>query len=144
MKSLLQLMGAAENGRDVLYFTFGDEKLRDDIFDVFTLLKNKNVSVGSLYNVSYEKMHFWLLYYSLNSKFGRSHNNRLQFDRCKIPLDGFFWDSNHFFFLDGFPFVKERWCKIEIVILLFYIRIAWLSLKVCPITYLHLTQNVIM
>lgn len=58
LKSLLQLMGAAENGRDVLYFTFGDEKLRDDIFDVFTLLKNKNVSVGSLYNVSYEKMHF--------------------------------------------------------------------------------------
>ena len=61
LKSLLQLMGAAENGRDVLYFTFGDEKLRDDIFDVFTLLKNKNVSVGSLYNVSYEKMHFVLL-----------------------------------------------------------------------------------
>ena len=59
-------MGAAENGRDVLYFTFGDEKLRDDIFDVFTLLKNKNVSVGSLYNVSYEEMHFLLLYYSLN------------------------------------------------------------------------------
>ena len=51
-------MGAAENGRDVLYFTFGDEKLRDDIFDVFTLLKNKNVSVGSLYNVSYEKNAF--------------------------------------------------------------------------------------
>jgi len=51
LKSLLQLMGAAENGRDVLYFTFGDEKLRDDIFDVFTLLKNKNVSVGSLYNI---------------------------------------------------------------------------------------------
>ena len=24
--------------------------------------------------------------------FGRSHNNRLQFDRCKIPLDGFFFE----------------------------------------------------
>ena len=59
-------MGAAENGRDVLYFTFGDEKLRDDIFDVFTLLKNKNVSVGSLYNVSNEFL--IILYYSLNSK----------------------------------------------------------------------------
>ena len=53
MPGVLQLMGAAENGRDVLYFTFADEKLRDDIYDVFTLLKNRNVTVGALYNVSY-------------------------------------------------------------------------------------------
>ena len=58
MKSLLQLMAAAENGRDVLYFTFGDEKLRDEIFDVFTMLKSRKVSVGSLYNVSYRCKHF--------------------------------------------------------------------------------------
>ena len=57
--------------------------------------------------------------------FGQSHNNQLRFDRFKIPLDGFFWDSNLFFFLDGSPFVRGSWCKIplggvsfEIVILL--------------------------
>ena len=66
LKSLLQLMAAAENGRDVLYFTFGDEKLRDDIFDVFTLLKNKNVTVGALYNVSHSS--FWLKKFPSNDK----------------------------------------------------------------------------
>ena len=45
----------------------------------------------------------------------------------------FFWDSNLFFFLDGFPFVRGSWCKImlggvsfEIVFLLFYIQI-WIA-----------------
>merc|ERR1712083_6940 len=57
LKSLIQLMGAAENGRDVLYFTFADEKLRDDIYDVFTLLKSRNITVGALYSmlISYWK-----------------------------------------------------------------------------------------
>ena len=81
-------MGAAENGRDVLYFTFGDEKLRDDIFDVFTLLKNKNVSVGSLYNVSYEKMHFWLLYSCNNIT-----TTLIQISR--LFYFGFFSKTNH-------------------------------------------------
>ena len=51
LKSLIQLMAAAENGRDTLYLTFGDEKLRDDLTDIYNLLVSKNVSVGSLYNV---------------------------------------------------------------------------------------------
>lgn len=51
LKSLLQLMAAAENARDVLYFTFGDDELRNDIFDMYTLLKNKEVTVGALYKV---------------------------------------------------------------------------------------------
>lgn len=52
LKSLIQLMAASQNGRDILYFTFGDEKLRDEIYDIFLLLKNRNVNIGRLYNVS--------------------------------------------------------------------------------------------
>ena len=47
-------MAAAQNGRDLLYFTFGDNQLRDEIYDVFTLLKNKNVNIGALYKVTFK------------------------------------------------------------------------------------------
>ena len=80
LKSLIQLMAAAENGnltkkstlslgmvyliknylicfsptlgRDLLYFTFGDEDLRDKIFDTYTLLIDNSITVGMLYQVS--------------------------------------------------------------------------------------------
>ena len=40
-------------GRDLLYFTFGDEDLRDKIFDTYTLLIDHSITVGVLYQVSY-------------------------------------------------------------------------------------------
>lgn len=46
LKSLLQLLSAAQAKRDVAYFTFGDTKLRDSIYDMHTFLKNKNATVG--------------------------------------------------------------------------------------------------
>lgn len=39
-------MSAAQAKRDVAYFTFGDIKLRDSIFDMYTFLKNKKATVG--------------------------------------------------------------------------------------------------
>ena len=52
MKSVIQLMAAAENKRDLLYFTFGDEKLRDQIFETYSLLVDHSITVGTLYKVS--------------------------------------------------------------------------------------------
>ena len=44
-------MVAAVTGRDIAYFTFGDVKLRDDVYNMYCFLREKNVSVGSLYKM---------------------------------------------------------------------------------------------
>ena len=44
-------MAASENDRDVLYFTFGDEELRDEIYSMYQLLTNANITVGKLYQI---------------------------------------------------------------------------------------------
>ncbi len=51
LKSLIQLMAAAVAGRDVAYFTFGDERLRDDVFAMYTVLLEKRIKVGMLYKI---------------------------------------------------------------------------------------------
>ena len=51
LKALIQLMAAAETNRDMCYFTFGDETLRDSIFDMYSILRKKDVTVGKLYNI---------------------------------------------------------------------------------------------
>ena len=51
LKCLLQLMAAAKAGRDVVYFTFGDRTLRDDLFDMYSLLKMKSITVGFLFKL---------------------------------------------------------------------------------------------
>ncbi|XP_022175441.1 poly(ADP-ribose) glycohydrolase isoform X1 [Myzus persicae] len=48
LKSLLQLMSAAQADRDVAYFTFGDTKLMDSIHSMHTFLKSKNITVGEV------------------------------------------------------------------------------------------------
>ncbi|KAL5245031.1 hypothetical protein ACI65C_012441 [Semiaphis heraclei] len=48
LKSLLQLMSAAQANRDVAYFTFGDTKLMDSIHRMHTFLKSKNITVGEV------------------------------------------------------------------------------------------------
>ena len=45
-------MAAAENIRDLLYFTFGDENLRDRIYETYSLLVDHSITVGTLYKVS--------------------------------------------------------------------------------------------
>ncbi|KAL1262888.1 hypothetical protein QQF64_005627 [Cirrhinus molitorella] len=49
LKALLQLMAASEAGRDVAYFTFGDDELMRDVHDMYNFLKDKCVTVGTLY-----------------------------------------------------------------------------------------------
>ena len=44
-------MAAAENDRDVLYFTFGDIDLREEIYRMYQRLKNSNITVGKLYEI---------------------------------------------------------------------------------------------
>uniref|UniRef100_A0A3Q2YKB0 poly(ADP-ribose) glycohydrolase n=1 Tax=Hippocampus comes TaxID=109280 RepID=A0A3Q2YKB0_HIPCM len=51
LKALIQLMAAAEAGRDVAYFTFGDALLMRDVHDMHTFLTEKQVTVGRLYGL---------------------------------------------------------------------------------------------
>lgn len=51
LKALVQLMAAAEAGRDVAYFTFGDEHLMRDIHDMYKFLTERRVTVGRLYHL---------------------------------------------------------------------------------------------
>jgi poly(ADP-ribose) glycohydrolase len=46
LKTLLQLMAASQAGRHLAYFTFGDTKLQDQVFHMYTFLTDKQVSVG--------------------------------------------------------------------------------------------------
>ena len=49
LKCLIQLMVAAVTRRDVVYFTFGDKQLRDDVYNMYSLLTEKNITVGKLF-----------------------------------------------------------------------------------------------
>ena len=44
--ALIQLMACAQVPRDVCYFTFGDEKLRESLTNMYTFLCSMNVTVG--------------------------------------------------------------------------------------------------
>ncbi len=46
LKSFLQLMAAAEVGRDLAYFTFGDESLRDSMAATHQFLVENQITVG--------------------------------------------------------------------------------------------------
>ncbi|XP_076016467.1 poly(ADP-ribose) glycohydrolase [Genypterus blacodes] len=51
LKALIQLMAAAEAGRDVAYFTFGDAQLMRDVYQLHTFLSSRQVTVGRLYSL---------------------------------------------------------------------------------------------
>ncbi|KAM3605799.1 uncharacterized protein V6R79_005005 [Siganus canaliculatus] len=51
LKALIQLMAAAEAGRDMAYFTFGDAQLMRDVNEIHSFLTNKKVTVGRLYSL---------------------------------------------------------------------------------------------
>ncbi|XP_018413910.1 PREDICTED: poly(ADP-ribose) glycohydrolase [Nanorana parkeri] len=58
LKALIQLLAAAETGRDVVYFTFGDKELMHDVYKMYRLLCQKKKTVGEVYtflvNYNYE------------------------------------------------------------------------------------------
>ncbi|XP_075313687.1 poly(ADP-ribose) glycohydrolase [Odontesthes bonariensis] len=51
LKALLQMLAAAEAGRDVAYFTFGDSQLMTDVHHMHSFLSQRNISVGEVYDL---------------------------------------------------------------------------------------------
>ncbi|TKS89751.1 Poly(ADP-ribose) glycohydrolase [Collichthys lucidus] len=51
LKALLQMLAAAEAGRDVAYFTFGDSKLMTDVYNMHSFLTQRKISVGEVYDL---------------------------------------------------------------------------------------------
>ncbi|XP_035394350.1 poly(ADP-ribose) glycohydrolase isoform X1 [Cygnus atratus] len=51
LKALIQILAAAESGRDVVYFTFGDVELMRDIYSMHTFLCEKGQTVGDIYRL---------------------------------------------------------------------------------------------
>ncbi|XP_061611839.1 poly(ADP-ribose) glycohydrolase isoform X1 [Phyllopteryx taeniolatus] len=51
LKALLQMLAAAEAGRDVAYFTFGDSQLVTDVHGMHTFLTRRCISVGEVYDL---------------------------------------------------------------------------------------------
>ncbi|KAM3859935.1 poly(ADP-ribose) glycohydrolase [Diretmus argenteus] len=51
LKALLQMLAAAEAGRDVAYFTFGDSRLMTDVHNMHSFLTKRNISVGEVYDL---------------------------------------------------------------------------------------------
>lgn len=46
LKVLIQLMAAAVAGRSMVYFTFGDTKLRDDVAAMYAHLVHHDIDIG--------------------------------------------------------------------------------------------------
>lgn len=51
LKALLQMLAAAEAGRDVAYFTFGDSQLMTDVHNMHSFLTQRKISVGEVYDL---------------------------------------------------------------------------------------------
>ncbi|KAI3365169.1 hypothetical protein L3Q82_010271, partial [Scortum barcoo] len=51
LKALLQMLAAAEAGRDVAYFTFGDRQLMTDVHNMHSFLTRKKIGVGEVYDL---------------------------------------------------------------------------------------------
>uniref|UniRef100_A0A8C2ZNC4 poly(ADP-ribose) glycohydrolase n=1 Tax=Cyclopterus lumpus TaxID=8103 RepID=A0A8C2ZNC4_CYCLU len=51
LKALLQMLAAAEAGRDVAYFTFGDSQLMTDVHEMHSFLTESEIGVGEVYDL---------------------------------------------------------------------------------------------
>lgn len=51
LKALLQMLAAAEAGRDVAYFTFGDSQLMTDVHNMHSFLTQRQIGVGEVYDL---------------------------------------------------------------------------------------------
>ncbi|XP_034564001.1 poly(ADP-ribose) glycohydrolase isoform X2 [Notolabrus celidotus] len=51
LKALLQMLAAAEAGRDVAYFTFGDSQLMTDVHNMHSFLTKRKIGVGEVYDL---------------------------------------------------------------------------------------------
>ncbi|KAG8228023.1 hypothetical protein J437_LFUL003658 [Ladona fulva] len=48
LKALLQLMASAKSKRDLMYFTFGNDKLKEEIYEMHKFLRTNKVPIGKL------------------------------------------------------------------------------------------------
>lgn len=55
--ALIQLMAAAEAGRDMAYFTFGDAQLMRDVHEIHTFLTERQVTVGKTHTTKPLSVH---------------------------------------------------------------------------------------
>ncbi|KAK1881094.1 Poly(ADP-ribose) glycohydrolase [Dissostichus eleginoides] len=51
LKALLQMLAAAEAGRDVAYFTFGNSQLMTDVHKMHSFLTQRKICVGEVYDL---------------------------------------------------------------------------------------------
>uniref|UniRef100_A0A3Q2YRF4 poly(ADP-ribose) glycohydrolase n=1 Tax=Hippocampus comes TaxID=109280 RepID=A0A3Q2YRF4_HIPCM len=51
LKALLQMLAAAEAGRDLAYFTFGDSQLMTDVHSMHSFLTQRRITVGEVYDL---------------------------------------------------------------------------------------------
>ncbi|CAM9677630.1 unnamed protein product [Lampetra planeri] len=51
LKALLQMLAAAEAGRDIAYFTFGDRSLEEDFRNIHGFLQNQGRTVGEVFKM---------------------------------------------------------------------------------------------
>lgn len=67
------MLAAAEAGRDVAYFTFGDSQLMTDVHKMHSFLSQRNIGVGkAMKNPSYRLLVYVHLY-------DRWNNNKIHF-----------------------------------------------------------------
>ena len=50
LKALLQLMAASVANRDVVYFTFGDRQLQEDLFHLHSFLRKNSLTVCNVWD----------------------------------------------------------------------------------------------
>lgn len=46
LKSIIQLMACCANNRPLVYFTFGDAELRDELYKIYGYLVENKMSIG--------------------------------------------------------------------------------------------------
>ena len=100
LKSLIQLMAASLCRRDVVYFTFNDQKLCDEIQTIYDKLVEFDLTVGDLYakliafgkNTGDDNFRMTLFEFLMNTPLAakRTSNNptqRSKFDDSPSPKD---------------------------------------------------------
>jgi len=98
VKLLLQLMAAAEAGRDVVYFTFGDSSLVRDGGEMYKFLVKEKLTVGDLYKLikrfgssrrqlGGKELFSWI--YHAGSSSGKELNNAYEVDTDSEKEDGY-------------------------------------------------------
>lgn len=87
LKVLLQLMAAAVAGRSMVYFTFGDKVLRNEIAEMYWHFVQHNIDIGQIFSL--------LAQYQESASRGNLDFYRFLYNRSKIkPLTKYWFTKN--------------------------------------------------